>query len=705
MSIGLYEHNRTAYNAALKMLLNEGRAAVIHPTGTGKSFIGFKLCEDNKNKRICWLSPSEYIFKTQLENVKKCAPSFNGDNIIFITYAKLMLMNEQGIKQIKPDYIILDEFHRAGAQQWGAGVKRFLGMYNKIPVLGLSATNIRYLDNQRDMALELFGGNIASEMTLGEAIVKGILTPPKYVLSVFQYQNEYKKYQKKINKLKGKALKNKAQNYLDALKRALDKADGLDDIFFKYIKQKNSKYIVFCANVEHMHEMKEKACEWFNKIDSHPHIYCAYSDNPESSKAFNDFKCDTTNHLKLLFCIDMLNEGIHVDDVNGVILLRPTVSPIIYKQQIGRALCASSKSEAVIFDIVLNFENLQSINDINNEMQEVIAYNRDMGKTDKIVNTSFNIIDEVRDCRKIFDELNNVLCSSWDIMFDYAKDYYNKNGDLNVPKRYKTEEGYSLGNWIFTQRRVYNGEINGNLTLERINKLNSIKMIWQSQSDESWNRFYAEAEMYFDKFKNLDVNINYVTPGGVKLGRWIAAIRGYRKSGRYKKYLTQERITALDKLNMIWDVPDYLWHRNYVSAVKYYTEHGNLEIEDGYVTEDGIRLDAWVRSLRRTKQSLTPQQIASLEKIGMKWEDKYSRQWNDAYSEAKKYFEANNNLDVPVSYITPSGFRLGRWIARQRDNSSLSDERRKKLNDIQMIWKKHVKIVKTVAFRKEKKDV
>lgn len=71
MSVFLYQHNQEAYNAAVKILDVYKKAAIIHPTGTGKSFIGFKLCEDNPDKRICWLSPSEYIFITQIENVKK----------------------------------------------------------------------------------------------------------------------------------------------------------------------------------------------------------------------------------------------------------------------------------------------------------------------------------------------------------------------------------------------------------------------------------------------------------------------------------------------------------------------------------------------------------------------------------------------------------------------------------------------------------
>ena len=179
MKISLFEHNQKAYESAWNMLCETGKAAVIHPTGTGKSFIGFKLCEDHPDATVCWLSPSEYIFKTQLENLAAAADGYVPENLLFYTYAKLMNISEEELSEIRPNYIILDEFHRAGAEFWGAGVQNLLKSYPEVPILGLSATNIRYLDNQRDMAVELFDGNIASEMTLGEAIVRGILNAPK----------------------------------------------------------------------------------------------------------------------------------------------------------------------------------------------------------------------------------------------------------------------------------------------------------------------------------------------------------------------------------------------------------------------------------------------------------------------------------------------------------------------------------------------
>lgn len=122
------------------MLKETGKAAIIHPTGTGKSFIGFKLCEQYPDKRICWLGPSSYIFKTQLEALKAAADGYAPDNITFYTYAKLALLSMEEIYGISPDYIILDEFHLCGAPVWGKAVQRVLDIYPEIPVLGLSAT-------------------------------------------------------------------------------------------------------------------------------------------------------------------------------------------------------------------------------------------------------------------------------------------------------------------------------------------------------------------------------------------------------------------------------------------------------------------------------------------------------------------------------------------------------------------------------------
>ena len=367
VALRLFEHNEKAYRAAVRMMEQYGKAAIVHPTGTGKSYIAFKLIEDNPEKVVIWLSPSKYIFKTQLESLKRNDPDFPLANIHFYTYAKRMCCTQAQLDEIaaqKPAYIIFDESHRAGAECWGESKVALLKLCPDAKFLGLTATNIRYLDNNRDMAEELFDSRVASNMTLGEAVVMGILPAPKYVTTVYQYQKALAKYQARVDNLRTPGIQDVNQKYLDALRRALEQADGLD-------------------------------------------------------KVFADFKTDTGDRLKLLFCIDMLNEGVHVEGISGVILFRPTISPIIYKQQIAR------------------LDSIGMVWGNRNDRQ-------------------------------------------WNQGYQEAKRYFEAHGDLRVPVNYVSPEGYALGKWVKRQRYTrQNPEKScGALTEERMERLDAIGMIW-----------------------------------------------------------------------------------------------------------------------------------------------------------------------------------------------------------------------------------
>ena len=625
VALRLFEHNEKAYKSAVRMMEQYGKAAIVHPTGTGKSYIAFKLIEENPDKVVIWLSPSEYIFKTQLESLKRNDPDFPLANVHFYTYAKLMCCTQAQLDEIaaqKPAYIILDEFHRAGAECWGESTVALLKLCPDAKLLGLTATNIRYLDNNRDMAEELFDGHIASDMNLGEAVVRGILPAPKYVTTVYQYQKALAKYQTRVDNLRTPGIQDVNQKYLDALRRALEQADGLDRVFAHHITNKSGKYIVFCANKEHMDEMVSHVPEWFAGVNPDVVVYEAYSDDPNTDKAFANFKTDTTNRLKLLFCIDMLNEGVHVEGISGVILFRPTISPIVYKQQIGRALTAGDTAAPLILDVVNNFEGLTSISGLQSEMQEAVHRLYANGESDKIVTERFEVIEQVHDCRLLFEQLQASLSSGWEHYFSEASIYYAEHGNLNVPKLYTTPGGLSLGVWLVTQRRVREGQIQGNLT--------------------------------------------------------------------------EQQVARLDSIGMVWSVFDAKWEMAYALAAAYYEENGNLNIPRFYVTATGERLGQWVASQQWAypKGKLTDEQVERLNRIGMYWGNRNDRQWNEGYQEAKRYFDAHGDLNVPADYVSPSGYNLGNWVKRQRYTrhnpekscAVLTEERIAKLDEIGMRW-------------------
>ena len=697
VALRLFEHNEKAYHAAVRMMEQYGKAAIVHPTGTGKSYIAFKLIEDNPEKVVIWLSPSEYIFKTQLESLKRNDPDFPLANVHFYTYAKLMCCTQAQLDDIaaqKPAYIILDEFHRAGAECWGESTVALLKLCPEAKLLGLTATNIRYLDNNRDMAEELFDGRVASDMTLGEAIVRGILPTPNYVTTVYQYQKDLARYQTRVDNLRSAGIQDVNQKYLDALRRALEQADGLDKVFAHHITNKSGKYIVFCANKEHMDEMISHVPEWFAKVNAEVAVYEAYSDDPGTDKAFADFKTDESDKLKLLFCIDMLNEGVHVEGISGVILFRPTISPIIYKQQIGRALTAGENSTPLILDVVNNFEGLCSIAGLQDEMQEAVHRLYANGEGDKIVTERFEVVEQVHDCRVLFEQLQASLSSSWDHYFSEASIYYAEHGDLNIPKRYTTPAGLSLGEWLTTQRRVRVGQIPGNLTEQQITRLDSIGMEWGNRNDAAWERGLEEARKFREQFGNLQVPAKYKTKDDYPLGKWINNARKRRNDGK----LTEERIRQLDQMGMIWSVFDAKWEQGYALAMNYAAKHGDLNVPVNYTTEEGEKLGAWILNQRTAyaKEMLSQDQIGRLEEIGIYWGNRNDRQWNEVYGAAKRYFEANGDLDVPVAYVSPEGYALGKWVRRQqyayrnpeKSNAILSQERIELLDAVGMQWEK-----------------
>lgn len=744
--LDLYEHNRRAYRSALELMARTGKAAVIHPTGTGKSIIAFKLIEDHPEQRICWLSPSNYIVQTQRENICRLDPNFNDDNVFYCTYARLMNMDPSELHALCPDYIILDEFHRCGAIEWGKGVETLFQRYPLVPVLGLSATSIRYLDRQRDMAAELFDGNIASEMSVAEAIATGILPAPTYVIALISYQEELEKYERRVNSTRHRNSYDTNSRYLEALRRALEMSVGLDQVFQKHIANRSGKYIVFCSSREHMDSVVEQIPEWFSAVDRNPNVYRVYSEDPGSEQAFSDFKSDVSGHLKLLLCIDMLSEGIHVEDISGVILLRPTASPIVYKQQIGRALAAGKGGTPLIFDIVNNFDNLVSASWLQDEVRTVSASYWERGMGSRIVEESFQIIDEVRECRMLLNQLEENLSATWEINYQAAKAYYQTYGDLNVPAAYRTESGIQLGVWIGSQRRLYNGNYHGSLTQDRIDKLNQIGMVWTSRYEVYWESLYQVAEKYYIERGHLKVPVNYVTEDGVQLGRWV------NRQVNNREDLSEEKIKRLEAIGMVWTSS---WDARYEAALDFLLKNPAYELSQATVIGDfwvgkwlvkqlrsqengtlspekaekmhnlvqqtGITAKTqsqrkWLRQyenakaftqlyggyrnwpqMPETKKSLSwirtqknklkmgklrRNEVEMLKSIGVVLEKKEDP-WMRCFRLAEEYHLEHGNLDIPTSYVTKDGVHLGTWICRQRSlYHGTSDTRR--LTDVQI---------------------
>lgn len=245
------------------------------------------------------------------------------------------------------------------------------------------------------------------------------------------------------------------------------------------------------------------------------------------------------------------------------------------------------------------------------------------------------MIDELKEAKDLFEQLGEILTVSWDVMYGYAKRYYMLHKDLNVPYKYKTPEGFSLGTWLSTQRKVYAGLVSGSLDAQKIKKLEAIGIQWDNRLDSAWNRHYEAARTYFEANGNLMVPVSYITDDGFRLGVWIANLRSYRKNGIHRSILRSERIEQLNRIGMVWDGNDYLWEQKYEAAYAYYKRHGNLEVPKDYVDKNGIKLYKWLISVRAAYRkpgvvSLSKERIQALNAIGMEWRTWPEIRWDSA---------------------------------------------------------------------------
>ena len=446
----LKPHNKETYEKVKSILQTNNKTCIIQPTGSGKSYIILKLIEDyaEQGRDIIVIEPRKYIFEQLQKKMNKYG--LVGNHVKFLTYSALGKMNAEKIKQFNyPKMVIVDEMHSAGAPKWGLGLQMMFNSFpNDCKYIGLSATPIRYLDKRRNMAEELFDGCIANEISLADAILNRILPLPRYIAGLYTYENE-------VNTIIGKIQsshntyqeKKKLLEEVAVLKRNLDKSKGVSTIFKKYIDRDKGKYIAFCQNIEHLKLMKSCLEQWYFEAGISINFYEVHCENPEKDDQFNAFMDDTG--LSVCLSVAMLSEGVH--GINGVILLRDTISPNLYYQQIGRVFAVDMDTIPIIFDLVANCESIMECN-LKNDLLEAVekrdskkmTKKNSMDKNDnakeneveitKEIIEEFFVFDQVIDAINAFKNIE-LICKQNDFWTDEDKIFLTENyGLLSIQK-------------------------------------------------------------------------------------------------------------------------------------------------------------------------------------------------------------------------------------------------------------------------------
>lgn len=318
----------------------QDKALIIAATGTGKTFLSAFDVKQFVAKKVLFIVHREVILKSAKESFEriisnKTSTVFQGqhkETEAEFTFAMQQTLSRlENLKLFNPDefdYIIIDEAHRSFSETY----QRIINYFNPEFLLGMTATPER---TDGGNIFELFNNNIALEVRLRDALYEDLVIPFHY-FGITDASTD---------------LKDKDLTKIDDLAKTLSIQDRVDLIIEKMEHYSFSgdkrKALGFCVSRDHAKYMADSFNAWgYNSL-----FLTGESSNKARKNAIDNL--ENTNHpLEFIFTIDVFNEGIDIPTVNLVLMLRPTQSPIIFTQQLGRGLRKHPEKE---FLTVLDF--------------------------------------------------------------------------------------------------------------------------------------------------------------------------------------------------------------------------------------------------------------------------------------------------------------------------------------------------------------
>ncbi|MBD5509560.1 MAG: DEAD/DEAH box helicase family protein [Lachnospiraceae bacterium] len=315
-------------------------------TGIGKTYLA--AFDSAPYKRVLFVAHREEILQqaaVSFQNVRQSKDYgfFNGKQkdtdkaVIFASVATLG-REEYLRKEYFPsdyfDYLVIDEFHHAVNDQY----QRIVNYFKPQFLLGLTATPER-MDGRN--IYEICDYNVPYEISLKEAINKGILVP-------FHYYGIYDETDySSLHLVKGRYdEKELNETYIGNVRR-------YDLIYKYYMKYHSKRALGFCCSRQHAEEMAKEFCaRGIESVAVYSNADGDFSENRD--KAIAKLK---NQEIKVIFSVDMFNEGVDIAALDMVMFLRPTESPIVFLQQLGRGLRTCRGKEYLnVLDFIGNYE-------------------------------------------------------------------------------------------------------------------------------------------------------------------------------------------------------------------------------------------------------------------------------------------------------------------------------------------------------------
>lgn len=689
MSMTLNPVNEAAFQKAVQSLETLNRAAVFHPTGTGKSCIAWKVVEAHPQTTFFWLvAGAQRLALRQAELTRYNGGTLPG-NVRFCDCEKLAAATpEQWVRlgEQKPGCIVLDCYHELSAVCWAQSVQKLLRMCPQAKVLGLGVPNGAPVCAA---AQELFADCIVSHMTVAEAMAAGTMpVPSAYAALLWPQEEELATLRARIKNLCMPKGDTSLRVQYEELSWSLRQVENLTVLLPRLLSDTSGHYLVLFESAAYQEKLGTELEQLLRTVDSAVRFYAADHACFADSAAVETFLSDTAPGPKVLLCVNAPGVQQPLEGLAGVILVRQSSLMSTFKQMLCRALVAAGSRSVPVFDLVAQFEGLGNGRTLQRDCTE--AMTKAGSKT-----PGFRQERPMQQTYRLYGKLRREMEARWEVLCQAAADAAAKEGTLELPRSYTIHSGVPVGKWLELQRQVQAGQRPGRLTAEQAAKLEKLGIRWNHRLEAAWEKGFASAQKYRTEHGDLLVPVRYRDKNDFALGEWIVYNRQRYLGGN----LTQNRIERLEAIGMVWSTSNDLWEQNYAAATQYYLEHGDLEVPIKYETPSGFGLGIWLGAQRAAHKAgeLPQEQVERLDALGMDWTNRNDRKWMSLYDVAAAYYHEHGNLNVPSEYVTPDGVLLGKWVARQRyaylnpDRSSarVTPERKALLDKLGMVWEKY----------------
>ena len=689
MSMTLNPVNEAAFQKAVQSLETLNRAAVFHPTGTGKSCIAWKVVEAHPRTTFFWLvAGAQRLALRQAELTRYNGGTLPG-NVRFCDCEKLAAATpEQWVRlgEQKPGCIVLDCYHELSAVCWAQSVQKLLRMCPQAKVLGLGVPSGAPVCAA---AQELFADCIVSHMTVAEAMAAGTMpVPSAYAALLWPQEEELATLRARIKNLCMPKGDTSLRVQYEELSWSLRQVENLTVLLPRLLSDSSGHYLVLFESAAYQEKLGAELEQLLRTVDPAVRFYAADHACFADSAAVETFLSDTAPGPKVLLCVNAPGVQQPLEGLAGVILVRQSSLMSTFKQMLCRALVAAGSRSVPVFDLVAQFEGLGNGRTLQRDCTE--AMTKAGSKT-----PGFRQERPMQQTYRLYGKLRREMEARWEVLCQAAADAAAKEGTLELPRSYTIHSGVPVGKWLELQRQVQAGQRPGRLTVEQAAKLEKLGIRWNHRLEAAWEKGFASAQKYRTEHGDLLVPVRYRDKNDFALGEWIVYNRQRYLGGN----LTQNRIERLEAIGMVWSTSNDLWEQNYAAATQYYLEHGDLEVPIKYETPSGFGLGVWLGAQRAAHKAgeLPQEQVERLNALGMDWTNRNDRKWMSLYDVAAAYYHEHGNLNVPSEYVTPDGVLLGKWVARQRyaylnpDRSSarVTPERKALLDKLGMVWEKY----------------